>query len=336
MERILHLLKIASRSARANRSLLVVLAVLLLALPLFMPTAYHRQLLNQVVIFCILAMGYDLIVGYTGQLSLGHIGIFAVGAYSSAILTTKLGLPFPVGFVAAAVVAGLVGAAIGIPALRIKGHYLAVVTLGINEIIRLLLTNLKPITGGTEGISEILPPSLGPLVLASSASQYYFILAIAVLAGIGIWRLDRSRFGRAFKAVRDAELAADVSGINIAHIKILAFVISAVYAGVSGSLYAHTLGFISPEFFGLGLTITLLAMVLVGGRGSLGGAVLGAALLTILPEWLRFMKEYYMVVFGLGVWMITLFLPGGLTSLWSKLRGADPPPESANVEAGSA
>ena len=295
---------------------------ILAVLPLLMPSNYYRQIFNQIVIFVILALGYDLVLGRLGQLSFGQIGLFAIGAYASALLTTRLHAPFLVGMLGAAVAGGFAGAMIGIPALRIKGHYLVLLTLAFGEMVVLLLNNLGGLTGGSQGISEIPAPSIGPLHFASRQSLSYLLLAFAVLAVLGIVMIDRSRFGRAFVAVKDAELAADVSGVNLASTKILAFVISAVYAGLAGGLYAHTFRYVSPEFFGLGLTISLLAMVLLGGRGSIVGVVMGVVVLTLLPESLRFVKQYYMLVFGLGIWLLVMFLPGGLVSIIPHFRGA--------------
>lgn len=304
----------------AKISLTAGVGLAVLILPLLFPSFYHRQLLEQVLIFALLALGYDLLLGHTGQFSLGHIALFAIGSYTTALLSTKMGASFLVGLLAAAVVTGLVGLIIAVPALRIKGHYLVVLTLAFNEIIRLLLTNLRELTGGSGGITNIPSPALAGYSFDTPLKRYYLLLAFLVLGVLVIVRLEHSRFGRAFKAVRDAELAADVSGVNIARTKILSFVISAVFAGVAGALYAHTFHYISPEFFGLGRTIILLAMVIVGGKGSVAGVIAGVTLLTLLPEALRFVKQYYMVAFGLGVWLTTLFLPDGLVAIVSKLR----------------
>ena len=149
----------------------------------------------------------------------------------------------------------------------------------------------------------------------SGTELYYLLLACVVLGVLFIARLESSRFGRAFKAIRDGETAAEVCGVDTAAMKVLAFGLSAVFAGVAGGLYAHTMRFISPEFFSLSLTITLLAMVLIGGRGTVLGPVVGAVLLTVLPEWLRFVKDYYLIVFGLAIWACTMFLPQGLMGL---------------------
>jgi branched-chain amino acid transport system permease protein len=288
---------------------------LLLSVPMLLDTPYYQGIAVQALVFVVLAVGYDLVLGYTGQISFGHIALFAIGAYTSALLTTDAGWPFLPAVLAAAVVAGAVGALIGFPALRVRSHYLALFTLAFAEVTRLLLLNLDGLTGGARGVRGIPAPSIGSLELTTRADQYYLVLAVALLAVLVLVQLDRSRFGRAFKAVRDSEIGADVSGVVVLRVKVLAFGISAIYAGVAGALYAHTMRYISPDFFSLGLVVTLLAMVLIGGRGTVAGAAVGAVALTFLPELLRFVQEYYMIVFGLTLWLVTLLAPEGVTGL---------------------
>jgi len=299
----------------ARTGVYLVCGVALLAVPLAATSLYYQGIASQILIFVVLAAGYNLVLGYTGQVSLGHIALFAIGAYSSAVLVTRTDAPFLAGVALAAVITGLVGAFIGIPALRVKGHYLTLLTLAFAVVVQLLLTNLASLTGGSEGISRIPAPSIAGFDFATWNRLYYLLLAFAVLAVVGIARIDRSRYGRSFKAVRDAEIGADVSGVNVARVKVLAFVVSAVYAGVAGSLYAHTLQFVSPDFFNLDLMIVLLAMVLIGGRGTVLGPVIGATLLTVLPETFRFVRDYYLIAFGLTIWFTTLVLPDGVVGL---------------------
>lgn len=312
-------------TAGAGRLLLRLLflvagGALLLSVPMLLETPYYQGIAVQALVFVVLAVGYDLVLGYTGQISFGHIALFAIGAYTSALLTTEAGWAFLPAVLAAAVVTGAVGALIGFPALRVRSHYLALFTLAFAEVTRLLLLNLDGLTGGARGVRGIPAPSIGPLELTTRADQYYLVLAVAALAILVLFQLDRSRFGRAFKAVRDSEVGADVSGVVVLRVKVLAFGISAIYAGVAGALYAHTIRYISPDFFSLGLVVTLLAMVLIGGRGTVAGAAVGAVALTFLPELLRFVQEYYMIVFGLTLWLVTLLAPEGVTGL--VLRGA--------------
>jgi branched-chain amino acid transport system permease protein len=225
------------------------------------------------------------------------------------------GAPFLVGLLGAALLTGLVGVLIAIPALRIKGHYLTLLTLALGEMIRLVIRSMEGLTHGSSGLSGIPRPEILGYSFRQPVALYYLLLAFAVLTVAFAFRLKISRFGRAFMAIRDAETGAEVCGVNTSRMKVLAFGISAILAGVAGSLYAHTMRFISPEFFSLGLTTTLLAMVLIGGRGTVVGPVIGAALLVVLPEALRFVKDYYLIVFGLAIWLCVMAMPGGLAGL---------------------
>lgn len=291
--------------------------VLLLAgvLPFALQNNYHLGIAHQVLIFIVLASGYNILLGLTGLVSFGHIALFAVGAYTSAFLVKTIGLPFMVGLVGAGCMAGLVGLLTSIPALRIKGHYLTLLTLALGEVIRLMIRSMEAVTHGSEGFSGIPRPDVFGFAFRSGFSLYYLLLFFAVLTVVFVWRLKESRYGRAFMAIRDAEIGAEVGGVDTARMKILAFTTSAIIAGIAGCLYAHTMRFISPEFFSLGLTITLLAMVLLGGRGTIIGPILGATLLIVLPESLRFVKDYYLVAFGLVIWAVALLLPEGLMGL---------------------
>lgn len=295
------------------------LLLVALALPLLIGNNYQLGIAHQALILILLASGYNLLLGFTGLVSFGHIALFAIGAYTSAILVVTFGLPFLVGLLAAAMLTGVVGVLIAVPALRIKGHYLTLLTLALGEVIRLAIRGTESLTHGSAGFSGIPRPSVLGFTFRSGIELYYLLLACVVLGVLFIARLERSRFGRAFKAIRDGETAAEVCGVDTAAMKVLAFGISAVFAGVAGGLYAHTMRFISPEFFSLSLTITLLAMVLIGGRGTVLGPVVGAVLLTVLPEWLRFVKDYYLIVFGLAIWACTMFLPQGLMGLAARV-----------------
>ena len=276
-----------------------VLLLVALALPLVIGNNYQLGIAHQALILVLLASGYNLLLGFTGLVSFGHIALFAIGAYTSAILVVSFGLPFLVGLVAAAVLTGL--------------------TLALGEVIRLAIRGMESLTHGSAGFSGIPRPSVLGFTFRTGTELYYLLLACVVLGVLFIARLERSRFGRAFKAIRDGETAAAVCGVDTAAMKVLAFGLSAVFAGVAGGRYAHTMRFISPEFFSLSLTITLLAMVLIGGRGTVLGPVVGAVLLTVLPEWLRFVKDYYLIVFGLAIWACTMFLPQGLMGLAARL-----------------
>ena len=295
------------------------LLVLAVALPLVLKSNYHLGIAHQALIFIILAVGYDVLLGFTGLLSFGHIGLFAIGAYTSAILVMSTGAPFLVGLLGAAVLTGFIGFLIAIPALRIKGHYLTLLTLALGEVIRLVIRSMDGLTHGSSGLSGIPRPEIFGISFRQATPLYYLLLLFVVLTVVFVWRLKSSRFGRAFMAIRDAEIGAEVCGVNTSAMKMMSFAISAVLAGIAGSLYAHTMRFISPEFFGLGLTTTLLAMVLIGGRGTVVGPVIGAALLIVLPEVLRFVKDYYLIVFGIAIWLCVIGMPDGLAGLGRRL-----------------
>jgi branched-chain amino acid transport system permease protein len=300
-------------------SLLVVLAAFLIA-PAFLAGNYQYGIAHQVLIFIILATGYNILLGYTGMVSLGHVALFAIGAYASAILQTSLDWPFLACFAAASVLTGLFGTVIAIPALRIKGHYLTLLTLALGEAIRLLIRNFEWLTNGSRGLGGISRPVLFGVRFGTAADLYWLLLAFAAFGVWFAWRLQHSRFGLAFKATRDSEIGAEVIGIKTSHVKVLSFGISAIYAGAAGSLYAHTLRFVSPEFFGLGLTITLLAMILIGGRGMILGPVIGATLLIVTPEALRFIKQYYLMASGIVIWLCTLYLPDGIAGTMGRVK----------------
>ncbi|WP_210483999.1 branched-chain amino acid ABC transporter permease [Microvirga antarctica] len=310
---------VRARSRLYKALALVVLLVIAILLPLVLKSNYQLGIAHQALIFIILALGYDVLLGFTGLLSFGHIGLFAIGAYTSAILVMSTGAPFLVGLLGAAVLTGFIGFLIAIPALRIKGHYLTLLTLALGEVIRLVIRSADSLTHGSSGLSGIPRPDIFGYSFRQATPLYYLLLFFAVLAILFVWRLKISRFGRAFMSIRDAEIGAEVCGVNTSAMKMMSFAISAVLAGIAGSLYAHTMRFISPEFFGLGLTTTLLAMVLIGGRGTVVGPVVGAALLIVLPEALRFVKDYYLIVFGIAIWLCVIGMPDGLAGLGRRL-----------------
>jgi branched-chain amino acid transport system permease protein len=314
--------------------------IALLVLPRLMPGTYQLHLLNMAGIYVIAVLGLNFIFGWTGQISLGHAALWGLGAYASALLTTRLGWPFVGGLAAAVVLTGLFGVVVGIPTLRLRGHYLAMATVGVAEIVRIVLVNWEPVTGGALGVKNIPPATLGPLVFRSELDYYYLILAAALLALLGARQLQHSTFGRILQAIRDSEIAAEVMGVNAPRYKVLAFALSAMYAGVAGSLYAHLSGYISPDTYGFDQTVVFVTMLVLGGAGSLLGCVLGAVLLTFLPEWLRGLKDYYMVIYGVSVLLLMVFLPTGIVgllrgllarqaSVWGPMAPAGRPPADA-------
>ncbi|MGA9755712.1 MAG: branched-chain amino acid ABC transporter permease [Desulfobaccales bacterium] len=248
-------------------------------------------------IYIILALSLNLIIGYAGQVSLGHAAFYGIGAYASALVSLHWHFPFPGAALAAMLVAGLCGFALGLPTLRLKEDYLAIVTLGFGVIVDLVFLNLE-ITGGPDGLPGIPSPSF--LGINFREPWHYLILVmVAIILVLGAtYRLVDSYHGRALRAIRDHEITAQVMGINTPAYKIVIFTLAAALAGLAGSLYAHYITFINPETFGLHTSILILAMVVLGGMGSIGGSVLGAVILTILPELLRQTHGYQDLIYG--------------------------------------
>ncbi len=298
----------------------------LLIVPAIVPNDYLMRLVNVGIIYAILAISLNFVLGYAGQISLGHAGFFGIGAYTAGILThAGSGAMFWPVFVLAGVMAGLAGLIIGVPALRLKGHYLAFGTLGFGEIIRIVLYNWQEVTHGGDGIAAIPAPSLFGFQFDNDQRFFYLGLAFFGLVLVLARRTEKSKYGRSFAALRDSEMAAGTTGVNVTRIKILAFVISSVIAGCAGSLYAHLVGFISPDAFTFEVTAQVLSMVLLGGMGTTFGPVLGAGFITMLPEALRISKEYYQVIYGAGVAFAVVFLPYGILGFLRRRKAVKVP-----------
>jgi len=297
------------------------LAAVLLAYPWLAPTDYLLRVGNVVLIYAILALGLNFTVGWTGQVSLGHAGFWGIGAYTTAILTAKLAAwpPWPVMLLGGGL-AGVTGVLLGLPTLKIKGHYLALATIGFGEMVQLVFNNWRPVTGGADGISGIPVLTIAGFGFSTERRWYYLLLVAVALFTVVAARLRDSTFGRAFMAVRDNELAADVAGVPTTTIKTLAFAISAVYAGLAGSLYAHLLRYISPDVFGFEQSLIMLSMLVIGGLGTLAGALIGAGVGVFLPEILRGFGVYYMAVYALLVIGVIVFMPTGIVSIFSGPR----------------
>jgi branched-chain amino acid transport system permease protein len=258
------------------------------------------------------------VVGLTGLLHLGYAAFFAIGAYTYAILNLRLGLSFWLGCVPAAVVAGFCGVALGIPVMRVRGDYLAIVTLGFGEIVRIAFTNLEPWTGGPNGLLGIAHPRLwipGRGVCdfgVASLPYYYLVLLITAVVALACLRMARSRIGRAWAAIREDELAASCSGIDTVQLKLLAQGCAAAIAGIAGALFATKQGTITPDSFDFILSVMILAMVVLGGLGSVPGAIVGALVLGTLPELLRGFEQYRMLLFGVVMILMMRLRPQGL------------------------
>ena len=287
-----------------------------LIVPFFAGT-YTVRILNLSLIYAVAVLGLQLIVGYTGQFSFGHAAFYGIGAYTSALLTMSYNLPILITFPLAAVTAGLAGWMVA-PILRLSGHYLAIATLAMGEIIFLLMINLKGITKGAYGLYGVPFPSIGPLRIDTEFNYYFLASLILGIVFFFIRRLTNSRFGRSLKAVRENEIASLVSGVDAVRYKMKAFVIGTACAGLSGALYAHYLSYISPESFKLVISIEMVTMVVIGGLGSMWGGIVGALVVTLTPEILRFLADYRLVVYGSLLILFMMFLPGGLADLAGK------------------
>jgi branched-chain amino acid transport system permease protein len=306
-----------------NNRILLIAGVLFglaaIAVPLVL-SGYHLQVAVMVGIFALLTISLNLLSGYAGMISLGHAGFFLIGSYTSAILATRFAMPFPVSLVAAAVVTAASGLLLSIPALKLSGHFLAVITIAFGLILHLLSINLEVITNGVSGISGIPRPSFGSWSMKSDVGYYWLVLAMLALVCLLVSAYVRSGYGRALRALRDDEIAAGCMGVDVKLAKVHAFVISAAIAGIAGCLYAHYVRYINPESFTLDISIRILIMMVVGGVGSILGSLVGAFVVYVLPESLRFLNDYYYLVFGFVIMLLMLVLPRGLVSLIPGLR----------------
>jgi branched-chain amino acid transport system permease protein len=265
---------------------------------------YVMQILVNIGIGIVLALGLNLITGITGQLSLGHAAFMSIGAFTSAIITiNNPEIPFSLNLLIAGMVATGFGVIIGFPTLRLSGDYLAIATLGFAEIIKVIFLNLN-ITNKALGLSVPPPSTEIPLPI--------FVWGTTILTIIAMAFIQESRFGRALKAIREDEIAAEAMGVNVTRYKIQAFAIGAFVAGVGGGLYAHFIAYINPSDFGFLKSIDILNMIVLGGLGSIPGVILGSAVLTIAPEFLRFMEQYRMLVYGALLVFMMIFRPNGL------------------------
>ena len=293
-----------------NRSAVILIA-LVLVLPLAFPSAYYYRVAALVYIFALAVVGLNLLMGFAGQVSLGHAGFVGIGAYAVAVLPTHCGVPSWVSVFAGAAVSGLIAFAVGRPILRLRGHYLAVATLGFGLLVAIVLTNEAAWTGGPDGMSV---PDLTLFGWRARGSvNWYWISAVTFVVGFWLARnLMDSPTGRALQAIHDSEVAASVLGVDVAAKKLAIFTISAVYASVAGSLLALFNGLATPDMAGFLRSIELVAMVVLGGMGSVVGSLVGAAVLVVLPQALTFFHEYEQALLGLIVVVFMIFLRHGI------------------------
>jgi len=282
---------------------------------------YGLYLMTLVLVYLMSAMGLNLVVGYAGQMSIGQAAFFGIGAYHVAILM-KLGLPFFAVLPLAAGSCFIIGLMLGFPALRVQHHYLAFATLGFNVLVYLILRNEQSWTGGTFGLSGIPRPSLFGWELNNNLAFFYFAFVSTILLALLLAWLLRSPWGRAFAALRDNPIRAESLGVNITAYTLLAFAIGAAFAGVGGAYYAVLVQYIEPSTFNVPASLMMLLAVIVGGSGRFFGPLVGTVVVLLLPEWLRFAQNWYLMVFGFAVVALMIWLPGGMLSLPDRFRKA--------------
>lgn len=311
--RILQLRERAVLMVAQNRRMAITVILAAAILIPFSASNYLIEVLTMAILYAILATALNITVGLTGVLVLGFIGFYAVGAYTTGMLTAKFSLcGFWLALPLSGMAAMICGILLGIPALRLKGDYLAVVTLGFGEIVRIFLNNLNWLTGGPNGILGIKRPSFGFFTLDHPHEFYWFVLSLLVIVMLAVSRLVDSSFGRAWVAIRENEMAAGALGIDVFRKQILSFSLSAFFGGIAGSLFAVKQGFISPDSFTFFESVLVLCMVVLGGIGNVVGAVTGALLLIVLPELLRDFALYRMLLFGAVMIAFMVFRPQGL------------------------
>jgi len=321
---------------KTHWALLLALLVILFTAPLYWGN-YWLGVANLIGITIIAAIGLNILTGYCGQLSIGHAGFIAVGAYTAAVLTNRLELPFLVGLISAGLTAGLIGLIFGIPSVRVKGFYLAITTIAAQFIIIWVINHWSSVTGGFTGISVPLA-SIGGFVFKSEASQFYLIITITIICIFFAKNLVRTRVGRAFIAIRDNDLAAEVMGINLFRYKLLAFFIGCFLAGIAGSLLAHWIGFMNAEQFSLTESILYIGMIIIGGLGTTIGPILGAVFIRLLQQVLTvqvvpflestvalpagFASGVTPMLFGLAIVLFLVLEPRGLAHRWMLFKSA--------------
>ncbi len=318
-----------------------IILIAFLALFPFLFKNYYVYVANYMAINVIVAIGLNLLVGYTGQISLGHSGFFAIGAYGTLALMSKVGLPFVIALPAAALATALFGFLIGLPALRLEGPYLSIATLGFGLTITRVIGRIE-FFGGRQGL-HAPELTIGPWHLNTDRDFYYLLITLTVILTVAARNIIKTKVGRAFIAIRDADIAAETMGVNLMYYKTLAFAVSAFYTGIAGGLYAFVLRFIEPELFGLFMSILFLAMVVVGGLGSIFGAIAGACLLSYMDLelrnilsipyvglWLEALSKSYFsitgvsniqfILYGLIMVLIMIFEPLGLYGFWIRTK----------------
>ncbi len=324
--------KVAVMDNKTKKKALYVIVIVLLVFP-FIVSAYPYLLRTSIValLYVVLALSLNFVLGFAGQLSMGHSAFYAIGAYVTALLMVNFNMSFWIAFILSAIVAGIFGLLLGMPTLRLKGDYLAITTIGFGEILRLILVNWTEVTRGPAGIPGIPSPKIFGFIIKDNIGYYYIILLLAFFTIFISSRLLHSRLGQGFIAVRDDETAAEAMGINSTYLKILAFVLGAAIAGMAGSFFATFIHYVNPDNFTYMESVSILCMVVLGGLGSIPGVILGAILLTILPEALRGIATYRYAIYGLLLILMMINRPGGMINM-DRLKGGRKNEDSGSKE----
>jgi branched-chain amino acid transport system permease protein len=303
---------------------IILVAAIIVIVPILTPNLYVMQIINLIGIYMILGSGINILTGYTGQLSLGQAAFFGIGAYTTALLNTRAGLGFIPCMILSMLMTAAFGVILAIPALKVKGSYLALLTMGFGEVVRIVMINWTPVTNGTAGILNIKTPVIFGFAF-NDLTKYYFLIAFFVIICLLYQNMIiKTRVGRAFIAIREDNEAAELTGINITTYKIRAFVFASVYCGIAGCLYAMMIGYVSPDTFVSNTSSVILWTAIVGGFGTVIGPVIGGIVMQTLPEALRFLGDWRLVVYGVILLIMILRFPGGLfpylQSFFDKLK----------------
>lgn len=313
-----------------NAAITVPFVIIGALLPLLLQLIGERQVywlfvVSELFIFAIVAISLDLLMGRSGQISLGHSGFVALGAYAAAILNERFGMGLLGGALAGGLLAGLASLLLGLPAARLRGHYLGIVTLGFGIAIDQIALKWDTLTGGDQGVHLHKPMLLG-LDVGTPVRMYYVALVALVVAALLVWSLTRTRIGRAFAAIKDSEIAAAAMGVPVARTKVLAFMCSAFLAGVAGGIYAFLTGFVAPEDFGIDSSLLFFAMVVIGGMGSIPGAIGGAVVVDAVKNAAATVSGLSLTILGGMIVLVVVFFPGGLKALLRRRAAGSLPP----------
>ncbi len=289
--------------------------VVLVPMPWALGNTYHVYLANFICVMILLSVGLNIVKGFCGQVTVGHVGLYAIGAYTSAVMSVKFGMPFLVSVPIAVLAAMAAGVVVGVPSFRLEGAYLALVTLGLGESVRIFIS-VTEYLGATNGFSGIPAPNIGGFRFDTYEKYYYLVMPTMLVGVYFSFQILRSRLGRAFMAVREDPVAAAAAGVDVRRHKLIAFVISATYAGFAGALYAHMLpGYLNPRNFTVIEMVTLLLMVVLGGLGHIWGGIIGAIIVTIVYDITKDYYHYSLLLFGSVIVFTVLFMPKGIGGL---------------------